>query len=178
MLPQRLINGCLEQGQADRGKAAATTQARLVDLEDAPDRRRPRDPTMFNLAIGSKLRGSNLAHERPLCARSGLSRLSECVKMVARHNETLATERPVGGMVEDPACLLLRTQAEGTARNDMNGDDLFGLMSALGWLVDLPSFAPRAASAILTNRPGNDAGARAKSSPRRLVDGRSFSRNK
>ena len=35
MLPQRLINGCLEQGQADRGKAAATTQARLVDLEDA-----------------------------------------------------------------------------------------------------------------------------------------------
>ena len=36
--------------------------------------------------------------------------------------------------------------------------DLFGLMSALGWLVDLPSFAPRAghlvdivASAILTN---------------------------
>ena len=96
MLPQRLINGCLEQGQADRGKAAATTQARLVDLEDAPDRRRPRDPTMFNLAIGSKLRGSNLAHERPLCARSGLSRLSECVKMVARHNETLATERRGG----------------------------------------------------------------------------------
>jgi len=39
----------------------------------------------------------------------------------------------------------------------MNGDDLFGLMAALGWLVDLPSFAPRAnhlvhiiASAILT----------------------------
>ncbi|RID98870.1 TetR/AcrR family transcriptional regulator [Simplicispira hankyongi] len=60
------------------------------------------------------------------------------------------------------ARLLLRAQAEGTARNDMNGDDLFGLMSALGWLVDLPSFAPRAdhlfhivASAILTNRPGN-----------------------
>lgn len=45
----------------------------------------------------------------------------------------------------------------------MNGDDLFGLMSALGWLVDLPSFAPRAdhllriiASAILTNRSTND----------------------
>jgi AcrR family transcriptional regulator len=53
--------------------------------------------------------------------------------------------------------LLHRAQAEGTARTDMNGDDLFGLMSALGWLVDLPSFAPRAdrlfrilASAILT----------------------------
>jgi len=57
------------------------------------------------------------------------------------------------------ARLLLRAQAEGTARIDMTGDDLFGLMSALGWLVDLPSFAPRAdhlvdiiASAILTRR--------------------------
>jgi hypothetical protein len=61
------------------------------------------------------------------------------------------------------ARLLLRAQAEGTARPDMNGDDLFGLMAALGWLVDLPSFAPRAdhlvhliTSAILTKRPGND----------------------
>lgn len=61
------------------------------------------------------------------------------------------------------ARLLQRAQAEGTARADMNGDDLFGLMSALGWLVDLPSFAPRAehlshiiASAILI-----DPGARA-----------------
>jgi AcrR family transcriptional regulator len=61
--------------------------------------------------------------------------------------------------------LLRRAQAEGTARTDMDGDDLFGLMSALGWLVDLPSFAPRAdhlfhilSSAILTNRPGNDVG--------------------
>ena len=61
------------------------------------------------------------------------------------------------------ARLLLRAQAEGTARADMNGDDLFGLMAALGWLVDLPSFAPRAdhlvhliTSAILTNWPSND----------------------
>jgi AcrR family transcriptional regulator len=59
--------------------------------------------------------------------------------------------------------LLVRAQATGTARADMNGDDMFGLMAALGWLVDLPSFAPRAdhlvhliTSAILTNRPGND----------------------
>ncbi|MDR3516659.1 MAG: helix-turn-helix domain containing protein [Azospirillaceae bacterium] len=58
------------------------------------------------------------------------------------------------------ARLLVRAQAEGMARTDMNGDDLFGLMSALGWLIDLPSFAPRAdhlfhliASAILTSRP-------------------------
>ena len=55
------------------------------------------------------------------------------------------------------ARILLRAQAAGKARTDMNGDDLFGLMAALGWLVDLPSFAPRAdhlfhiiASAILT----------------------------
>lgn len=61
------------------------------------------------------------------------------------------------------ARLLLRAQGEGTARADMNGDDLFALITALGWAVDQPSFAPRAdhlvrlvTSAILTSRPGND----------------------
>jgi AcrR family transcriptional regulator len=61
------------------------------------------------------------------------------------------------------ARLLLRAQAEGKARDDMNGDDLFGLMSALGWLIDLPSFAPRAdhlfhilESAILSTPSSND----------------------
>ncbi len=61
------------------------------------------------------------------------------------------------------ARLLLRAQAEGTARPDMNGDDLFALITALGWAVDQPSFAPRAdhlvhlvASAILTHRPRDD----------------------
>ena len=34
---------------------------------------RARHPAMFNLAIGSKLRGCNRAHERPLCATSGHS---------------------------------------------------------------------------------------------------------
>jgi AcrR family transcriptional regulator len=64
---------------------------------------------------------------------------------------------------EASARLLSLAQAEGTARTDMDGDDLFGLMSALGWLVDLPSFAPRAdhlfhiiTSAILTKPPSND----------------------
>jgi AcrR family transcriptional regulator len=59
--------------------------------------------------------------------------------------------------------LLRRAQADGTARTDMDGVDLFALMSALGWLVDQPSFASRAdhllhviTSAILTNRTGND----------------------
>ncbi|MBX5212259.1 TetR/AcrR family transcriptional regulator [Rhizobium sp. NZLR11] len=42
------------------------------------------------------------------------------------------------------ARLLSNAQAEGTARPDMNGDDLFALMTALGWAVDQPSFAPRA----------------------------------
>lgn len=60
------------------------------------------------------------------------------------------------------ARLLVRAQADGMARADMSGDDLFALMSALGWLVDLPSFAPRAdhlfdiiASAILTSPPSS-----------------------
>ncbi|QNH16851.1 tetR family regulatory protein [Xanthomonas sp. SS] len=42
------------------------------------------------------------------------------------------------------ARLLLRAQAEGTARADMDGTDLFALMSALAWLVGQPGFAPRA----------------------------------
>ncbi|WP_027152440.1 TetR/AcrR family transcriptional regulator [Mesorhizobium sp. WSM2561] len=61
------------------------------------------------------------------------------------------------------AQLLLRAQAEGTARADMNGDDLFALMTALGWAVDQPSFAPRAdhlfriiTGAILANPSSND----------------------
>ena len=61
------------------------------------------------------------------------------------------------------ARLLLRAQKAGSARADMSGDDLFALMTALGWAVDQPSFAPRAdklfhiiASAILTRQPGDD----------------------
>jgi len=61
------------------------------------------------------------------------------------------------------ARLLVRAQAEGTARTDIDGEDLFALMSALGWLAGQPSFAPRAdhlfhviASAMLTNRSSND----------------------
>ena len=61
------------------------------------------------------------------------------------------------------ARLLLRAQAEGTARADMDGDDLFALMSALAWLFGHPGFAPRGdhlfhliTSTILTDRPSND----------------------
>jgi hypothetical protein len=63
------------------------------------------------------------------------------------------------------ARLLRRAQSEGTARADMNGDDPFALMAALGWAVDQPSIAPRAeylsriiASAILINRPSGTLG--------------------
>ena len=62
------------------------------------------------------------------------------------------------------ARLLLHAQEKGTARSDMDGEDLFALMSALGWLEDQPSLAARAdrifhiiASAILTSPPDSDA---------------------
>ncbi len=54
--------------------------------------------------------------------------------------------------------LLARAQADGKARADMDGTDLFALLGALAWLRDQPSLAPRAdhlfdivASAILTS---------------------------
>lgn len=63
------------------------------------------------------------------------------------------------------ARLLAAAQAKGAARSDMMEDDIFGLMSAIGWLVDLPSFAPRAehlsrivAGAILVDRRETDGG--------------------
>ena len=59
--------------------------------------------------------------------------------------------------------LLARAQAEGMARTDINGVDLFALVGALAWLADQPSLASRAdhlfsviASAVLTNRASSD----------------------
>ena len=56
------------------------------------------------------------------------------------------------------ARLLRRAQVAGTARADLDGEDLFALISALGWLGGQPALAPRAdhlfriiASAILTS---------------------------
>lgn len=58
------------------------------------------------------------------------------------------------------ARLLGRAQAEGTARADIDGEDLFALISGLGWLAGQPAFAPRAdhlfhviSGAILTGQP-------------------------
>lgn len=58
--------------------------------------------------------------------------------------------------------LLLRAQADGTARTDIDGIDLFALIGALGWVGDQPSFAPRVdhlfnviVSAIVTKASGS-----------------------
>ncbi len=57
------------------------------------------------------------------------------------------------------ARLLARAQAEGMARSDLDGADLFALVGALAWVGDQPALAQRAdhlfdviTSAILTNR--------------------------
>lgn len=62
------------------------------------------------------------------------------------------------------ARLLVRAQASGLARSDLEGADLFALVGALAWIHDQPSLAPRAdylfrliAGAILTSRSRNDA---------------------
>jgi AcrR family transcriptional regulator len=60
--------------------------------------------------------------------------------------------------------LLARAQAEGTARTDIDGTDLYALAGALAWLNDQPASAPRAdhlfevvVSAILTSAGSSDA---------------------
>ena len=59
------------------------------------------------------------------------------------------------------AALLTRAQAEGTARTDLDGAELFDLIAALAWLREQPSHAPRAdrifeliASAVLRKEDG------------------------
>ncbi len=59
--------------------------------------------------------------------------------------------------------LLDRAQAEGMARTDIDGTDLFALAGSLAWLGDQPSLAPRldhlfgvVASAILSSAESHD----------------------
>ena len=86
-----------------------------------------------------------------------------CDLMASAHaNPDSALHASSTALHDAGARLLLRAQAEGTARPDMDGVDLFALMSALAWLVGQPTFAPRAdhlfhliASAILTNPLSN-----------------------
>jgi AcrR family transcriptional regulator len=61
--------------------------------------------------------------------------------------------------------LLTRAQAEGAARADLDGKELFALIAALAWLGDQDSFAPVAghlfavvASAVLTGQASRRAG--------------------
>jgi AcrR family transcriptional regulator len=82
---------------------------------------------------------------------------------VAHTNPDSALYASCAAVHSASARLLLRAQAEGAARPDMNGDDLFALMTALGWAVDQPSFAPRAdhlfsiiTGAILSNPSSNE----------------------
>lgn len=96
--------------------------------------------------------------------------LSDAVGFVRSYNGVVAV---MAGALEDAnsalhsSCISLRAagghlleqaQAEGKARTDLDGIDLFALIGALGWLGDQPAFASRAdrivglvAGAILTN---------------------------
>jgi AcrR family transcriptional regulator len=101
-----------------------------------------------------------------------LAWLREAVAVTHNHRGVIA---PMMSAIEDPnsalheSCvalraagtgLLVRAQAEGKARTDVDGADLFALIAALAWLNEQPSSAPRAdhllgviASAILTSAP-------------------------
>lgn len=78
--------------------------------------------------------------------------------MVAAISETdSALHASCVSMKAAGTALLHRAQAEGVARTDIDGTDLFALVSALAWLHDQPTFASRAdhlsdviACAILT----------------------------
>lgn len=78
-------------------------------------------------------------------------------------DETSALHASCVSMRTAGSRLLTRAQAEGMARTDIDGTDLFALGAALAWLGDQPSLAPRAdrlfdfiASAILTNPASSD----------------------
>ncbi|RYG39655.1 TetR/AcrR family transcriptional regulator [bacterium] len=61
----------------------------------------------------------------------------------AHTNPDSALYAPCAAVHSAGTRLLLRAQSEGTARVDMDGEDLFALMSGLAWLVAQPAFAPR-----------------------------------
>ncbi|MGG4046284.1 TetR/AcrR family transcriptional regulator [Paenibacillus favisporus] len=91
------------------------------------------------------------------------------VMMAAKEDPESALHASCVTMRSAGTRLLTRAQAEGLARSDMDGDDLFSLAAALAWLSNQPSSAPRAehlfriiASAILTDRSSSDFGAQLK----------------
>lgn len=85
------------------------------------------------------------------------------VMMAAKEDPESALHASCVTMRSAGTRLLTRAQAEGLARSDMDGDDLFSLAAALAWLSNQPSSAPRAehlfriiASAILTDRSSSN----------------------
>jgi AcrR family transcriptional regulator len=86
--------------------------------------------------------------------------------MAAIEDEASALHASCVAMRAAGTRLLARAQAEGAARADIDGTDLFALAAALAWLGDQPSIVPRAdhlfgviASAILS-RPVSPIAAR------------------
>src|SRR5690606_1158169 len=82
--------------------------------------------------------------------------LQEIIAFTHEHRGVIA---PMVNATEDPnsalhascitlraagAALLARAQADGRARADLNGSELFDLIAALAWLREQPSHAPRA----------------------------------
>ncbi len=82
--------------------------------------------------------------------------LQEIIAFTHEHRGVIA---PMVNAIEDPnsalhascitlraagAALLARAQADGRARADLNGSELFDLIAALAWLREQPSHAPRA----------------------------------
>ena len=88
-----------------------------------------------------------------------------CDLMASAHADPASPLHASSTSMHDAGERLLRhAQAEGTARHDVEGIDLFALISSVAWLNGQPVFAPRAehlsyliTSAILTNRTGSPA---------------------
>ena len=100
--------------------------------------------------------------------------LQETIAFTYEHRGVIA---PMMSAIEDPdsalhtscvtlrtagASLLARAQADGKARADLDGAELFDLIAALAWLRGHPSHAPRAerlfsviADAILVTKTAN-----------------------
>lgn len=88
-----------------------------------------------------------------------------CGLMASAHADPKSALHASSTALHDAGARLLHlAQSHGTARTDLDGVDLFALMSALGWVVDQPAFAPRGghlieviANVILTNRSSREA---------------------
>ena len=64
--------------------------------------------------------------------------------VAAIEDETSALHTSCAALRSAGARLLRRAQDAGQARPDMDGNDLFALISALAWLADQPPLVPRA----------------------------------